>query len=226
MSGSKTFEGMIENLRAIFVRIRDSKMILNSKKCKLFKKSIQYLGHIISKNGVATCPEKIEAIEKMAPPKNIKGVRSFLGLSGFYRRFVKNNAKIVEPLSRMTRKNSKFDWNSEANTAWQTVKGMLSKNPILVHPDTSKQYTLITDASSYAIGGILTQKGDDGHLHPVSYGSAILTDAQRRWSTVQRELYNLVYFCEKFEIYLLNTHFHVITDNTALLHLERFKISN
>ena len=223
MSGSKTFEGMIENLRAIFLRIRDSKMLLNSKKCKLFKKSIQYLGHIISKNGVATCPEKIEAIEKMAPPKNIKGVRSFLGLSGFYRRFVKNYAKIVEPLSRMTRKNSKFDWNSEANNAWQTVKDMLSKNPILVHPDTSKQYTLITDASSYAIGGILTQKGDDGHLHPVSYGSAILTDAQRRWSTVQRELYSLVYFCEKFEIYLLNTHFHVITDNTALLHLERFK---
>ena len=131
-------------------------MLLNSKKCKLFKKSIQYLGHIISQNGGATCPEKIEANKKMAPPKNIKCVRSFLGLSGFYRRFVKNYAKIVEPLSRMTRKNSKFDWNSEANNAWQTVKDMLSKNPILVHPDTSKQYTLITDASSYAIGGILT----------------------------------------------------------------------
>ena len=70
---------------------------------------------------------------------------------------------------------------------------MLSKNPILVHPDTSKQYTLITDASSYANGGILTQKGVVGHLHPVSYGSAILTDAQRRWSTVHRKLYSNVY---------------------------------
>ena len=99
---------------------------------------------------------------------------------------------------------------------------MLSKNPIVVHPDTSKQYTSIIDASSYAIGGILTQKGDDGHLHPDSYGSAILTDAQRRLSTVQRELYSLVYLCEKFEIYLLNTNFHVITDNTELLHLQKF----
>ena len=223
LSGSKDCDEMIENLRAVFSRIRDSKMLLNSKKCALVRKSIKYLGHIISENGISTCPEKVDAIAKMAPPKNIKGVRSFLGLSGFYRRFVKNYAKIVEPLSRMTRKNAKFEWTDEANNAWVEIKNELSKNPILAHADTTKEYTLITDASSYAIGGILTQKGDDGQLHPISYGSAILTETQRRWSTVQRELYSLVYFCEKFENFVLNTHFSELTDNKALLHLEGFK---
>ena len=223
LSGAKDSDGMIANLRAVFSRIRDSKMLLNSKKCALFRKSIKYLGHIISENGVSVCPEKVDAISKMAQPKNVKGVRSFLGLSGFYRRFVKNYAKIAEPLSRMTRKNAKFEWTPDANEAWCKIKAELVKMPILAHPDTSREYTLITDASSYAIGGILAQKGDDGQLHPISYGSTILNDSQRKWSTVQRELYGLVYFCEKYENYLLNTHFSVLTDNSALLHLEGFK---
>ena len=223
LSGSRDCDGMVDNLRAVFSRIRDSKMLLNSKKCVLFKKSIKYLGHIISDNGVAPCPEKVEAITKMVRPKNIKGIRSFLGLSGFYRRFVKNYAKIAEPLSKMTRKNAKFEWTNEADAAWCQIKDELAKKPILMHADPSKPYTLITDASSYAIGGILTQKGEDGHLHPISYGSSILTDAQRKWSTVQRELYSLVHFCEKYENYLLNTHFSVLCDNKALLHLDSFK---
>ena len=159
----------------------------------------------------------------MSRPINLKGIRSLLGLSGFYRRFVKNYAKIAEPLSRMKRKNAKFEWTEVVDAAWCQIKDELGKKPILMHADPSKPYTLITDASSYAIGGILTQKGDDGLLHPVSYGSNILTEAQRRWSTVQRELYSLVHFCEKYENYVLNTHFTVLCDNKALLHLEGFK---
>ena len=86
-----------------------------------------------------------------------------------------------------------------------------------------EKYHLIFDASSYAIGGILCQKGDDDQLHPISYGSSILSESQRKWSTVQKELYSLVYFCEKFENYLINTKFHAITDNKALLHLDTFR---
>ena len=90
LSGAKDSDEMIANLRAVFLRIRDSKMLLNSKKCALFRKSLKYLGHIISEDGVAVCPDKVDAISKMVQPKNVKGVRSFLGLSGFYRRYVKN----------------------------------------------------------------------------------------------------------------------------------------
>ena len=125
LSGSKDCGGMIENLRAVFTRIRDSKMLLNSKKCALFRKSIKSLGHIISESGVAACPEKVEAITKMSRPKNLKGIRSLLGLSGFYRRFVKNYAKIAEPLSRMKRKNAKFEWTEVADAAWCQIKDEL-----------------------------------------------------------------------------------------------------
>ena len=92
---------------------------------------------------------KVEAIEKMAPPKNVKGVKSFLGLSGFYRRFIQDYTKFVGPLSRMTRKNAAFHWTPEAESAWKLIKSKLSSNPILVHPDLEKGYYLIFDASSY-----------------------------------------------------------------------------
>ena len=225
LAGSGTFDEHIENLRAIFGRIRASKMLLKPSKCKLVKPKIRYLGHILSEKGISTCPEKVESIDKMAPPKNCKLVKSFLGLSGFYRRFIRNYSKIVEPLTRMTRKNAKFEWTKEAETAWKTIKEKLKSDPILVHPDLSKPYYLIFDASAYAVGAILAQKGDDDQLHAISYGSSILSDAQRKWSTVQRELYSLVYFCEKYETYLLNSKFIAITDNSALLHLDTFKNS-
>ena len=95
----------------------------------------------------------------MAPPKNVKGVKSFLGLSGFYRRFIQDYAKIVEPLSRMTRKNAAFHWTLEAESAWKLIKSKLSSNPILVHPDLEKGYYLIFDASSYAVGRYTLPKG-------------------------------------------------------------------
>ena len=223
LSGSQDFVQHLNALRAIFERIKESKMLLKAEKCKLFRESLKYLGHILSEQGIATCPEKIESIKNMAPPKNAKGVKSFLGLSGFYRRFIKDYAKIVEPLTRMTKKDVTFNWNKEAEQAWATIKEKLISDPILAHPDLTKGYHLIFDASSYAIGGILCQKGEDGQLHPVSYGSSILSESQRKWSTVQKKLYSLVYFSEKFENYLINNKFHAITDNKALLHLDTFK---
>ena len=223
LAGNQNYQQHLSGLREVFERIRDSKMLLKAEKCKIFCEQITYLGHILSINGIATCPKKVEAIEKMMPPKNVKGVKSFLGLSGFYRRFIHNYAQICEPLSRMTRNNASFNWTPEAESAWKLIKSKLASNPILTHPDLEKEYHLIFDASSYAVGSILCQKGDDGQLHPISYGSSILSEAQRKWSTVQKELYSLVHFSEKFESYLINTKFHAITDNKALLHLDTFK---
>ena len=223
LTGSPSFHGMIENLRLIFERVRNSKMLLKAQKCELFKEKLKFLGVILDINGISTCPEKVDAMVKMSPPGNVKGVRSFLGMSGFYRRFVKDYSKIAEPLSRLTKKNVPFKWTTEEHGAWEAIRAALVKSPVLSHPDLSKRFTLIVDASSYAIGSILTQADDNGHLHPVSYGSSVLSEAQRNWSTVQRELYSLMYFCEKYQSFLLGVEFDVITDNSALLHLENFK---
>ena len=223
MSGSPTFEGMMNNLRAVFGRILQSKMLLKAQKCELFKSRLRFLGVMIDENGLLPCPTKVEAISKMAPPTSVKGIRTFLGMAGFFRRFIKDFSLIAEPLTRLTKKNSRFQWTPIEQKAWQNIKDSLASAPVLSHPDLDKPFWLITDASAYCIGAILAQKDDEGKMHPVSFGSSILSETQRRWSTVQRELYALVHFCEKYSTFLLNREFHVITDNKSLLHLDKFK---
>ncbi|KAL5267283.1 hypothetical protein ACHWQZ_G004352 [Mnemiopsis leidyi] len=223
MTGSPTFEGMIINLRAVFGRILRSKMLLKPQKCELFQTKLKFLGVMIDKNGLSPCPTKVEAISKMAPPTNVKGIRTFLGMAGFFRRFIKDFSLIAEPLTRLTKKNSRFQWTPVEHKAWQSIINCLTSAPVLRHPNLDKPFWLITDSSAYCIGAILAQKDDEGKMHPVSFGSSILSETQRRWSTVQRELYALVYFCEKYSTFLLNRKFHVITDNKSLLHLDKFK---
>ena len=223
LSGSKTFDEMCDNLRKIFNRIRESKMLLNPKKCELFLQELKFLGYIINSSGIKACPEKIAVITKMTPPNSVKTVRSFLGLTGFFRKWVKDYSKICEPLTRLTKKNAKFKWEDEQKEAWQTIKDKLVESPILAHPDLKRRFTLIIDASNIAAGGILAQKDESGKLHPIAYGSTVLNTSQRNWSVHQRELYALIYFCEKYQSFLLGSQFDVITDNTTLLHLDKLK---
>ena len=223
LSGAKTFDEMIANLRAIFGRIRTSKMLLKPQKCQFWQRSLVFLGYTLDKNGISPCKDKVESMMKMCPPGSVKGVRSFLGLSGFYRRFIKDYSSIALPLTRMTKKGAVFKWTPEAQKAWETIKTKLSEAPVLAHPDINKPFVLITDASGYCIGGILAQNDDFGVLHPISYGSAVLSESQQKWATWQRELYALVHFCEKYHTFLVSTDFKVIVDNTALLHLGTMK---
>ena len=226
LSGSPTFEGMLTNLRLIFERILDSKMLLSPKKVELFKTKLNFLGVTLSEAGVSVCADKLDAVHKMLPPKNAKGIKTFLGMTGFFRKFIKNYAKIAAPLTSLLKKDANFHWGHDQQVAWETLKHELSVAPTLMHPDVSKRFTLMTDSSSYAIGSILLQKDEKGNLHPVSFASKVLTDAEQKWSIVQKELFSLKYFCEKFKTYLINQEFDVIVDNAALLHLDSFKHSD
>ena len=223
MSGSITFRGMIDNLRAVFNRISQSKMLLQPSKCEFFKPKIKFLGVIIDKNGISPCPEKVDSIVKMSRPTSVKSVRAFLGAAGFFRRWIEKFSLIAQPLSRLTKKHTRFQWDDQTEKAWQTIKDKLATAPVLAHPNLDKPFWLVTDASAFAIGAILAQKDENGKLHPVSYGSTILNATQRRWSTVQRELYALVHFCDKYSNFLLGKEFTVLSDNKTLLHLDNFK---
>ena len=158
LSAHCTFEGMVRNLKLIFQRIRESKMLLKPDKCELFREKLKFLGVVLSEKGVSTCPEKVDSIVKMGRPSCITGIRSFLGRSGFYRRFCRSYSAVAAPMTRLTKKGAKFEWNSEVEQAWNTIKEMLVNSPILAHPDLDKRFTLISDASAYAIGAILAQK--------------------------------------------------------------------
>ena len=155
---SSGVEVHLEHLRKVFLRLREAKLKLKVSKCSFFKKHIQYLGHLVSGDGIEHLPEKLEAVENMPPPKTPKEVRQFLGLVGYYRKFVPKFADIARPLTNLTKQDIKFEWSDKCQKTFQLLKDMLLKEPVLKYPDPSKPYTLFTDASKYAWACVLTQE--------------------------------------------------------------------
>ena len=154
---SKTEEEHLEHLETIFNRLHEAGLKLKLKKCSFFKKHIQYLGHLISDEGIQPLPEKLESIAKMPIPKNAKQVKQFLGLVGYYRKFVPRFADISRILTKLTRKDKEFKWTPECDKCFHMLKDYLQEAPILRYPDPAASYTLYTDASKYAYAGVLTQ---------------------------------------------------------------------
>lgn len=156
---SKTFEEHLEHLTQVFTLLAKDQWHIKLSKCKFAQQQIVYLGHVISEHGVATDPTKLEAVSSWPVPTSAKDLRSFLGFSGFYRRFIRNYAVIAKPLTVLLKKNSLFVWTSEHDTAFQSLKTSLCSAPILALPDFSKQFCIETDASKYGVGAVLLQDG-------------------------------------------------------------------
>ena len=132
---SKNFEDHLRHLNLIFERLKQFNVQVKPSKCLLFKQEVLYLGHIVSREGIKVNPEKIEVIRTMPPPKNVKGVRSFLGVTGYFRRFIKGYGELAEPLIKLTRKNNRFLWTNECNNAFIALKEKLCQrvlSPILI----------------------------------------------------------------------------------------------
>ena len=154
---SKTEEEHLEHLETIFNRLCEAGLKLKLQKCSFFKKHIQYLGHRISDEGIQPLPEKLESIAKMPTPKNAKQVKQFLGLVGYYRKFVPTFADISRILTKLTRKDQEFKWTPECDKCFHILKDYLQEAPILRYLDPAASCTLYTDASKYAYAGVLTQ---------------------------------------------------------------------
>ena len=145
-------------MRLIFERLKEAHLKLKESKCSFLKAHIQYLGHIISGEGIEPVPEKLESLNEMPPPTTQKEVRQFLGLAGYYRKFVPKYSDIARPLTDLTKKDIQFKWTEKCQQTFDRLKELLSKEPILKYPDPNKQYTLFTDASKYAWACVLTQE--------------------------------------------------------------------
>ncbi|CAC5376668.1 Retrovirus-related Pol polyprotein from transposon 297,Retrovirus-related Pol polyprotein from transposon 17.6,Retrovirus-related Pol polyprotein from transposon 412 [Mytilus coruscus] len=152
---------MLKNLRSVFDRLKGAGFKLKPKKCTLFAKKVNFLGHVVTAEGVATDPEKIKRIKDWPIPVDASELRSFLGLCGYYRRNIENFAKIAKWLHQLTEKGRKFLWTEECPEAFEDLKGKPTKAPIFAHPDLSRPFILDTDASNNAIGAVLSQKIDD-----------------------------------------------------------------
>ena len=193
---SSTPEEHLEHIRTVFEKLRDAKLSMKLSKCHFFAKEIQYLGHILGTEGIKPVPAKTEAIKAMHPPVNPKQVCTFLGLVGYYRKFIKNFTKIAKPLTMLTQMNIKFKWKDTHHDAFMKLKGAIIQAPILQYLDTTKPYIVYTDASDDACGAQLSQT-HDGAEFPVALLLHTFTDTQRRWSTPEQEAYGIYFAIKK-----------------------------
>ena len=218
-------------MRVVFERLREHGLKLKPSKCDLFKTEIIYLAHHVSKEGVKPSHRNVEAIMKYAPPKTYTEIRSFTGMVGHYRRFIKGFANIASPLYDLISGDNK-DKKSEAVTltpealiAFETLKERCLQAPVLAFPDFQKPFLLETDASGKGLGAVLSQKQDDGHYHPVAYASRTLNETEQRYHSNKQEFLALKWaVTEQFHEYLTpygkNTNeFVVRTDNNPLTYI-------
>ncbi|KAG9442621.1 hypothetical protein H6P81_018475 [Aristolochia fimbriata] len=218
-----TFETCLKNLDLVLARCEERNLVLNWEKCHFMVKEGIVLGHKISEKGIEVDRAKVEVIEKLPPPTNIKGIRSFLGHAGFYRRFIKDFSKIAKPLSNLLMKDVKFNFDDDCLHAFKLLKEKLILAPIVVAFDWTIPFELMCDASDYAVGVVLGQRKEI-FVHPIYYASHTLTGPQLNYTTTEKELLAVVYVFEKFRSYLIGSKV-VYTDHAALRHLFAKKAS-
>ena len=213
-----SFDNCLENLRVVLARCEETNLVLNWEKCHFMVQEGIVLGHRISARGIEVNNAKIEAIEKLPPPSSVKGIRSFLGHAGFYRRFIKDFSQIAKPLSNLLVQGIPFEFDSQCLHAFSVLKDKLISAPIVVAPDWSFPFELMCDASDYAIGAILGQKREK-IFQVIYYASRTLNDAQLNYATTEKELLAIVFAFDKFRPYLIGNKVVVHTNHSAIKYL-------
>ena len=215
---SDSFNDHLKHIREVFQLINEAGLKLKLRKCQFVRESVEYLGHIISADGIAPDPKKIEKVKNYKIPTNADEVRSFLGLAGYYRRFIKNFGSIARPLTRKTTKEvikQPFNWTEEDHKAFETLRTHLVTPPILAFPDFNAEFLLFTDACDYGIGAILSQI-QNGKEVVIAYASRQLRGPELKYPTVEKEALAVVFAIKQFKHYLTDKPFTVISDHRPL----------
>jgi len=212
---SKTIEEHLERLVRVLDRLRSAGLKLKPEKCSLFRRSVSFLGHVVSEAGIATDPEKILAVASWPTPTSLKEVRAFVGLASYYRRYVKGFADIAAPLHALTKKGQTFRWSPEAQAAFEALKEALTTPPVLAMPNDVGEMILDTDACDTTIGAVLSQV-QDGIEKVIAYASRSLDKRERNYCVTRKELLAVVHFAKYFKQYLLGRKFRIRTDHAPL----------
>ena len=205
---SKSEEEHERHLRLVLQRLREHKFYANLKKCEFKKQEIAFLGHIVGVNGIKVDPKKVQAVADWDVPKDVHGVRSFLGLANYFRRFLQGFSKMVAPLTNLTKKTNRWDWTSDCQQAFERVKRALTEAPVLVSPDTTKPYEVISDASGIGLGAVLLQDG-----RPVAFESRKLSGAEQNYTVTEQEMLGVIHALQTWRCYLEGSEFTVVTDH-------------
>ena len=208
-------------LEQVLQRLSDAGLKLNPKKTTLVSREVNYLGHVVSAEGVRPDPRKVRAVMQLSAPTSVREVRSFLGLASYYRRFIDGFAAVAAPLYTLTKKQARFEWGAQQQTAFDALKTLLCRSPILAYPRRDRAFVLDCDASDEAAGAVLTQLDEEGHEVVVQYASYTFTGAEQRWPIMEKEAYAVVWAMNTFRSYLLGCSFTVRTDNSATSFLKQ-----
>ena len=222
---SKTKEEHLKHLEVVLERLRKAKLKLKRSKCSFFQEKINYLGHIVSKDGVLPDQDKVKTIRELKPPTCVRDVRSFVGMSNFYRKFVPNYSKVASPLLDLTHKHATFEWSNKCQSAFEELKEALCSPPILAFPNMKRPFIVYCDASNDTIGGLLAQEFDEGE-RPIQYMSQRLSHTQKKWPILQKEAFAIFCTLEKFRHYLHGSEFKIMTDHKPLQYLYSSEIKN
>lgn len=213
---SDTFERHMEVLQEVARCLRLAGLTINVEKSKFCVTEVRYLGHVVGNGIIRADPEKISAITEFPTPRSVKQVRRFLGMSGWYRKFIRNYAAISTPLTDLLKANRKFVWTEESQKSFEELKSILSSAPVLHSPDFSQPFYIHCDASKTGIGAVLVQKNAEGDEFPIAFMSKKLNQAQRNYSVTEQECLAAMLSIKKFRAYVEGHEFTVITDHASL----------
>jgi hypothetical protein len=211
---SKSEEDHALHLRLILELLEKESLYGKFSKCDFWLKEVKFLGHVVNRDGIHVDPSKIEAVKNWKPPTSPTEIRSFLGLAGYYRRFIENFSRIAKPLTTLTQKNKKYVWGDEQELAFQTLKEKLCDAPILTLPDGSEDFVVYCDASNQGLGCVLMQRGK-----VIAYASRQLKIHEKNYTTHDLELGAVVFALKCWRHYLYGTKSVIYTDHKSLQHI-------
>jgi len=219
--------GQLRELKEVFERVRQAKLTVKPAKCYFGFPSVEFVGYRVGNGKLEMLEEKVEQVALAPPPRTKKQLRAFLGLTGFYRRFIQDYAKIAAPLTDALKggNSTPLRWSPTEEAAFTTLKKHLCAKPILRLPDLERTFVLRTDASDIGLGAVLLQEHEDG-IFPVAYASRKLTRAEQNYAVVERECLAIVWAIAKFYRYLYGRQFVLQTDHRPLIFLDRAKLAN
>jgi hypothetical protein len=199
---SKNPEHHHERTMKVLMRLKEKDLFFKPEKCAFNVSEVEYLGFIVKPNEISMDPTKLAGIRDWIPPKNVKGVRSFLGFGNFYRRFIGNYAAIAKPMNELTKKTKVFEWSQECQTAFDNLKKKFLEKPVLVVPNPSEPFYVESDASKWATGAVLRQRDMNGDLKPCGYISHSFTPTERNYDIYDRELLGIIRALETWRHFL------------------------
>ena len=216
---SKDVDSHFQKLRKVLGTLKKAGLKLNLSKCEFLKSKVKFLGHIVDAEGIHTIPDKIKAIQGFPVPKTIENVRSFLGITGFYRSFIKGYSSIASPLTKLLKKDVNFDWGHQQEKSFNDLKIALTNAPILAFPDYNLPFTMCTDASAQGLGAVLMQKQNDGRFHTIAYASRKLNSAETRYSATHLETLAIVWALKHFRDIIFGYEIIIYTDHMPIKYI-------